>query len=273
MRWTRRIVLLAGGSPHRLEPAGSEGGNLPGGRAAMPRRMHERSGVTGPTLASRPSPTTSRWKQSPRPARRSFRTRPCGRCITTTAFPGRRRWPMHPSPPGSSESGTTTRAASPRIMWSISPWPRSTRIARAWRRPPERRNAWRCRQELRGVPLDDAKRQDGVPELRPPGREAVQAPLPEPGDRSRPDDVRDFRRWPQFERLYEHVRRAIKKEYPEHSDRHLIRPGRSPGPHEAEAARKLIAQSDYVGISFYPYASCVRREVRRSALPRRQALA
>jgi hypothetical protein len=67
--------------------------------------------------------------------------------------------------------------------------------------------------------------------------------------------MRDSTRWPQFERLYEHVRTALKKEFPDvqmgisFSLSHLrTEPA-------AKAARSLIAQSDYVGLSFYPSAS------------------
>jgi hypothetical protein len=110
-------------------------------------------------------------------------------------------------------------------------------------------------KELRGVPLDHANVKKAylnyahraVKQFRPRylnlGIEAGQIM------------ARDFKRWPQFERLYEHVRAALKKEFPE------VRIGISFGlgdlrdRKEAEAAKALIASSDYVGISFYPYGS------------------
>ena len=67
--------------------------------------------------------------------------------------------------------------------------------------------------------------------------------------------MRDTGRWSQFERLYEHVRSALKRERPDlrigisFSLGHLrVEPGTS-------AARALIARSDYVGLSFYPSGS------------------
>lgn len=62
-------------------------------------------------------------------------------------------------------------------------------------------------------------------------------------------------RWEDFEALFEHVRSHIKKENPDT----LI--GISFGltslmkPKVAKRARKIIASSDYVGVSFYPYFS------------------
>lgn len=67
--------------------------------------------------------------------------------------------------------------------------------------------------------------------------------------------MRDSKRWPQFERLYEHVRSALKREFPDvqmgisFSLSHLRTES------AAKAAQRLIAQSDYVGLSFYPSAS------------------
>lgn len=66
---------------------------------------------------------------------------------------------------------------------------------------------------------------------------------------------RDMGRWPQFENLYFHVRDALKREFP------ALQIGISFGlgtlrlEREAKAAKRLIARSDYVGLSFYPYAS------------------
>ena len=110
-------------------------------------------------------------------------------------------------------------------------------------------------EELRGVPLDDANVKKAYLNY---ARRAVQQFRPrylnlgiEAGDIM----SRDFSRWAQFERLYEHVRAALKQEFPS------MQIGISFGlatlrtPKEAEAAKALIAQSDYVGVSFYPYGS------------------
>ena len=110
-------------------------------------------------------------------------------------------------------------------------------------------------EELRGVPLDDASvkkaylnyARRAVKQFRPRylnlGIEAGQMMS------------RDFPRWPEFEHLYEHVRGAIKTEYPDLQIGISFGLGDLRARKEAEAARRLIAQSDYVGISFYPYAS------------------
>jgi hypothetical protein len=66
---------------------------------------------------------------------------------------------------------------------------------------------------------------------------------------------RDFSRWPQFQRLYEHVRAALKSGFPEVQLGISFGLGDLRSPREAEAAKALITASDYVGISFYPYAS------------------
>ncbi len=66
---------------------------------------------------------------------------------------------------------------------------------------------------------------------------------------------RDFGRWPQFEHLYEHVRSALKKEFPEMQIGISFGLGDLRSSHEAKAAKTVIAASDYVGLSFYPYAS------------------
>jgi hypothetical protein len=62
-------------------------------------------------------------------------------------------------------------------------------------------------------------------------------------------------RWPQFVHLYDYVYSALKKDHPG------LQIGISFGLQslrakpEAEAARAILAHSDYVGLSFYPYAS------------------
>ena len=110
-------------------------------------------------------------------------------------------------------------------------------------------------EELRGVPLDDANvkkaylnyARRAVKQFRPRylnlGIEAGQIMS------------RDFTRWPQFERLYEHVRAALKEEFPDVQIGISFGLGGLRAAKEAEAAKALIARSDYVGVSFYPYGS------------------
>ena len=66
---------------------------------------------------------------------------------------------------------------------------------------------------------------------------------------------RDMQRWPHFERLYTSVRAALKKEFPDVQTGISFGLGDLRSEAEAKAARSLIANSDYVGLSFYPYAS------------------
>jgi hypothetical protein len=66
---------------------------------------------------------------------------------------------------------------------------------------------------------------------------------------------RDFKRWAQFEGLYEHVRAALKKEFPDVQIGISFGLGELRLKKEAEAAKALVASSDYVGVSFYPYGS------------------
>ncbi len=66
---------------------------------------------------------------------------------------------------------------------------------------------------------------------------------------------RNFAKWPQFVSLYRQVRAAVKHEFP------TMQVGISFGlallrePRAAAAARALVDESDYLGLSFYPYAS------------------
>ena len=66
---------------------------------------------------------------------------------------------------------------------------------------------------------------------------------------------RDFNRWPHFENLYESVRSRIKEEFPDVQIGISFGLGDLRSDREARAAKNLIAHSDYVGLSFYPYAS------------------
>jgi hypothetical protein len=67
--------------------------------------------------------------------------------------------------------------------------------------------------------------------------------------------MNDPTRWPQFERLYEHVRSALKKEFPNVQIGISFSLAYLRLEKPALAARSLIAASDYVGLSFYPSAS------------------
>ena len=67
--------------------------------------------------------------------------------------------------------------------------------------------------------------------------------------------ARNFSKWPRFERLFESVRGPIKAENPDVQIGISFGLGDLRSPREAEAARDLIAKCDYVGLSFYPYAS------------------
>ena len=66
---------------------------------------------------------------------------------------------------------------------------------------------------------------------------------------------RDMRRWKEFERFYFAVFDQLKKEYPN------VKIGMSFGlqslqkPAHARAAKAVVEKSDYLGLSFYPYAS------------------
>jgi hypothetical protein len=67
--------------------------------------------------------------------------------------------------------------------------------------------------------------------------------------------ARNFAKWGQFERLFVSIRAPIKREFPEVQIGISFGLGDLRSPREAAAARDLIAASDYVGLSFYPYAS------------------
>ncbi len=67
--------------------------------------------------------------------------------------------------------------------------------------------------------------------------------------------ARDRQRWPQFTRLYASVRAALKKEFPDVQVGISFGLGDLRSEAEARAARPLIADSDYIGLSFYPHAS------------------
>ena len=67
--------------------------------------------------------------------------------------------------------------------------------------------------------------------------------------------MRDSARWAQFERLYEHVRSSLKKEFPDLQIGISFSLGHLRVETNAKAAKSLIAKSDYVGLSFYPSAS------------------
>jgi hypothetical protein len=65
----------------------------------------------------------------------------------------------------------------------------------------------------------------------------------------------DAVRWPQFVRLYEHVRAELKKEFPNLQIGISFSLGQLRVEANAKAAKALVEQSDYLGLSFYPSAS------------------
>ena len=67
--------------------------------------------------------------------------------------------------------------------------------------------------------------------------------------------MNDTQRWPQFERLYEHVRSALKQEFPDLQMGISFCLAHLRVEKAAQAAKSLAARSDYVGLSFYPSAS------------------
>jgi hypothetical protein len=66
---------------------------------------------------------------------------------------------------------------------------------------------------------------------------------------------RDLAHWPEFAALYHSVRVALKREFPDVPVGISFGLGDLRAPQEAIAARSLIADSDYLGLSFYPYAA------------------
>lgn len=109
--------------------------------------------------------------------------------------------------------------------------------------------------ELQGVPLDDPKVEKAYLNY---ARRAVKQFHPrflnlgiEAGELM----SRDMTRWPQFEHLFTSVRTALKHDDPTLQIGISFGLGELRNPKEAKAARALIADSDYVGLSFYPYAS------------------
>jgi hypothetical protein len=67
--------------------------------------------------------------------------------------------------------------------------------------------------------------------------------------------MRDTERWRQFERLYDHVRLALKRQYPNLQIGISFSLGHLRVNANANIAKSLIAKSDYLGLSFYPSAS------------------
>jgi hypothetical protein len=110
-------------------------------------------------------------------------------------------------------------------------------------------------EALRGAPLDDASVERAYLNY---ARRAVTTFHPRYlnlGIEAGEIMSRDFARWPPFERLYDYVRLALKREFPELRIGISFGLGELRAPKEAAAARALIMKCDYVGISFYPYAS------------------
>jgi hypothetical protein len=79
--------------------------------------------------------------------------------------------------------------------------------------------------------------------------------------------TRNKKRWAQFEELFEYVKNGIEKDHPN------IQIGISFGlqalmePGAIRSAQRIIADSDYVGISFYPHMSKFHEAIGSSALP------
>jgi hypothetical protein len=66
---------------------------------------------------------------------------------------------------------------------------------------------------------------------------------------------RDLSRWPQFVKLYSTVYDAVKRDHPEIKIGISFGLGELRSPSEARAAKLILDKCDYVGLSFYPYAS------------------
>ncbi len=110
-------------------------------------------------------------------------------------------------------------------------------------------------KELRGVPLDSELVKKAYLDY---ARRAVRQFHPRYlniGIETGQLMVRNFQRWPEFERLYEYVRTELKNEFSDVQIGISFGLGDLRSEKTAAAAKKLIAQSDYLGISFYPYGS------------------
>ncbi|MBV9849415.1 MAG: hypothetical protein JO250_06985 [Armatimonadetes bacterium] len=110
-------------------------------------------------------------------------------------------------------------------------------------------------EELRGAPLDSPQVEAAYLNY---ARRAVRLFHPQYlnlGIEAGEIMERDFSRWPQLERLYGYVHDALKRQYPRMQIGISFGLADLRSQREAEAARPLIARSDYVGLSFYPYAS------------------
>jgi hypothetical protein len=66
---------------------------------------------------------------------------------------------------------------------------------------------------------------------------------------------RDMARWPRFVKLYSAVYDSIKKIHPKIAIGISFGLGELRKPDEAQAAKQILEKCDYVGLSFYPYAS------------------
>ncbi len=67
--------------------------------------------------------------------------------------------------------------------------------------------------------------------------------------------LEDAKRWEQFEHLFAHVRSQVKKDAPEMQVGISFSLGRLRADGPSKRARGLIAESDFLGLSFYPSAS------------------
>jgi hypothetical protein len=110
--------------------------------------------------------------------------------------------------------------------------------------------------ELRSAPLDDPKLEAAYLAY---ARRAVQLFKPDflniGIESGSPMMLRDPPRWKQFEALYDHVRTAIKLEFPRVQVGISFNLGCLRGDAESRAAKSLVEKSDYIGLSFYPSAS------------------
>lgn len=123
-------------------------------------------------------------------------------------------------------------------------------------------------RELNGVAFDDEKLKKSylyyarrvVREFRPTylnlGQEAGQLAFADP------------KRWPQFEGLYHHVRTELKRENPELSIGISFVLHSLMSPPVAQRARNVVRNSDYLGLSFFPFASELGEREGLPALPK-----